>query len=251
MNQFPETLKTCRAARRLSQLDLALEADVSARHISFLETGRSQPSREMIGRLGEALQLPLATRNLMLVNAGFAPQYRKRDWDAAEMSPIRTALEHTLTNHHPFPAIAVDRLWNIVRANDMALRLFGLLGISEGSSLLDLVLSDVIPQLIENWPEVAHHSAQRLRMESANQGGIEELERAAETLSKVCKNPVQSQSPVIPTVYRFGDQRLALFSTIAQFGTPVDLALDDLKIELFFPADESTGHALVEIAKSF
>lgn len=250
MNQFPETLKTWRTARRFSQMDLALEADVSARHISFLETGRSQPSREMIARLGDALRLPLATRNLMLVNAGFAPQFRKRDWDEMEMAPIRTALEHTLSSHGPYPAIAIDRLWTIVRANEMALRLFGMLGVCEGSSLLDLVVSDVVPELVENWPEVAHHSAQRLRMESTSQGGVPELDEAADRLSKVGGEVAVSQSPVIPTIYRFGDQRLALFSTIAQFGTPLDLTLDDLKIELFFPADEPTSKALREMAGS-
>ena len=244
MTQFPQTLKTWRKARHLSQLDLALEAEVSARHISFLETGRSRPSREMIARLGDALHLPLSTRNQMLTHAGYAPRYAARNWDAAEMAPIRAALDHTLNAHAPFPAFAVDRLWTVLRLNGPASQLFGMLGISEGASLLDLVTSDTLPQFIENWPEVAHHSAQRLRTESAAQGGVPELDRAAEQLANVPYQAQDSYRPVVPTTYVAGPLRLSLFSTIAQFGTAEDLALDDLKIELFFPADQATETAL-------
>jgi transcriptional regulator with XRE-family HTH domain len=244
MTQFPQTLKTWRKARHLSQLDLALEADVSARHISFLETGRARPSREMIGRLGDAMHLPLATRNQMLTHAGFAPRYAARQWDAAEMAPIRAALDHTLLSHAPYPAFAVDRLWNVLRLNDPAAKLFGLLGITEGTALLDLITSDVLPQFIENWPEMAHHSAQRLRTESASQGGVPELDAAADYLSKEPAPDTQSNGPVISTIYNAGPLRLSLFSTIAQFGTPEDITLDDLKIELFFPADTKTAEVL-------
>ncbi len=244
MTQFPQSLKTWRKARHLSQLDLALEADVSARHISFLETGRARPSREMIARLGDALHLPLATRNQMLTHAGFAPRYAARQWDAAEMAPIRAALDHTLKSHAPFPAFAVDRLWTVLQLNEPAAKLFGLLGITQGTCLLDIVTSDALPTFIENWPEVAHHSAQRLRTESAAQGGVRELDAAAD---KLAKNPLPAQAahgPVIPTIYRAGSLRLSLFSTIAQFGTAEDVTLDDLKIELFFPADAETAETL-------
>ena len=111
MTAFPQTLKTWRTTRRYSQLDLALEADVSARHISFLETGRARPSREMVARLGDALQLPLDARNRMLTSAGFAATYPGRDWQSADMAPIRQAVARTLENHMPYPGIAVDRLW--------------------------------------------------------------------------------------------------------------------------------------------
>ena len=106
MSQFPETLKTWRKTRRFSQLDLALEADVSARHISFLESGRSRPSADMIARLGDALQMPLSARNQMLTHAGFSAKYRARDWDHAEMQPIRAAVAHMLQAHLPYPAMA-------------------------------------------------------------------------------------------------------------------------------------------------
>lgn len=240
MTTFPQTLKTWRKTKRFSQLELAVEADVSSRHISFLETGRARPSREMIGRLGDAMQLPLTARNQMLTHAGFAARYPGRTWDHEEMAPIRAAVDYTLTRHAPYPAVAMDRLWTVVQMNEPAQALFGQFGVAQGDSLLALMLSDALPAAIENWPQVAHQTAQRLRTESAAQGGVNELDRAADQLGQV---PLQDQGaplPVVPAVLRAGPLRLSLFSTIAQFGTPEDLTLDDLKIELFFPADEAT-----------
>lgn len=244
MSTFPESLKSWRKARRCSQLDLAMEANVSSRHISFLETGRARPSPEMILRLGDALGLPLATRNQMLTQAGFAARYPSRRWDAEDMAPIREAMEHTLAGHAPYPAIALDRLWTVVRMNGPAKMLFAPLSLVEGDSMLDLVMSDALPPLVENWPEVAHHTAQRLRTESAAQGGAEALERAAAHLSLTPPPDAPAIGPVAPTIYRMGPMRLSMFTTIAQFGTPEDLTLDDLKIELFFPADAETATTL-------
>lgn len=250
MTEFPNALRTWRKARRFSQLDLALEAEVSARHISFLETGRARPSREMIARLGDALAMPLDARNQMLLHAGFAARYPQRAWDADDMAPIRDAVVHMLRGHEPYPAIALDRLWHLRRMNAPAQALFAMLGVSEGDSLLDLMLSEEMPQVIENWPEVAHHTAQRLRTESAAQGGVDRLEQAAGHLSRVPAPRARSLGPVVPTIYRSGTMRLALFATIAQFGTPEDLLLDDLKIELFFPADAGTENMLRALAKN-
>lgn len=250
MDQFPETLKTWRKARRFSQLDLAVEADVSSRHISFLETGRAKPSRDMIARLSDALDLPLASRNQMLTHAGFAVCYHQRKWDDEAMAPIRAAVDHMLKQHAPFPAIAVDRLWTIFKMNDPAKRLFGMLYVSEGSSMLDLLTSDLLPSFVENWPEVAHHAIQRLRTESAAQGGVDDFDRTADYLSTVAHHPEIPTSPVVPTIYKAGDLRLSLFSTIAQFGTALDLTLDDLKFELFFPADDESERLLCEMEGS-
>lgn len=244
MTDFRDVLKVWRRTRRFSQLELAVEANVSARHIAFLETGRARPSAAMIGRLGEALQIPLAARNQMLTLAGFATRYPARQWDASEMAPIRAALEHTLEQHAPYPGIAIDRMWNVVRLNRPAQLLFGQLGMVEGSSLLDLMSSDALPPLIENWPDVAHHAAQRLRTESAAQGGVVKLDRLAEKLAAAPGGSGTPIGPVTPTIYRTGTMRLSLFAIIAQFGTPEDLALDDLRIELFFPADTETEQAL-------
>ncbi|MDP5086278.1 MAG: helix-turn-helix transcriptional regulator [Yoonia sp.] len=250
MDTFSESLKSWRQARRFSQLDLALEAEVSSRHISFLETGRARPSREMIGKLGEALQLPLDAQNQLLYHAGFAPRYTARSWDNVAMAPIRQAIMHTLSQHAPYPAIAVDRLWSIVRMNDPARMLYGQFGLAEGSSLLDLMLSDFLPPLIENWPAVAHHSARRLRTESAAQGGVPELEAAAMHLSKVPAPQGFETGPVVPTILKTGTMRLSMFATIAQFGTPEDITLDALKIELFFPADSETDALLRAMASA-
>ena len=241
---FPGALRTWRRARRLSQLHLALEADVSARHLSFLETGRAQPSREMVERLGGALRLPLAAQNRLLLQAGFAARYPTREWGADEMAPVRAAIAHTLDRHAPYPALALDRLWRVVQLNGPARALFGLLGVAEGDSLLDRMGSEGMLAHIENWPEVAHHAAQRLWTESAAQGGVPELDRAAEQLSRTPRPRSAPPGPVIPTVFVADGLRLALFATVAQFGTPHDVTLDDLKIELYFPADRTTDAAL-------
>lgn len=250
MEQFPAALKGWRKARRLSQLDLANEASVSARHISFLEKGRARPSREMVERLAEALYLPLATRNQLLTQAGFAACYLGRSWEEEEMAPIRAALKYTLDKHSPYPAIAIDRVWTVVRMNETASCLFGPLGVSKDKSLLDLLVSDQLPNVIENWAEVAHITAQRLRTESTSQGGVPALDRTAAKLGEVAGSGVQTIGPVVPAIYKAGNLRLALFTTIAQFGTPVDLTLDDLKIELFFPADTNTERALQSMVDS-
>jgi transcriptional regulator with XRE-family HTH domain len=240
MTAFPETLRSWRKAKRFSQLELAVEADVSSRHISFLETGRARPSREMIGRLGDALHLPLSARNQMLTHAGFAARYPGRAWDDEEMAPIRAAMDHMLANHAPYPALAIDRLWTIVRMNGPAAQLFGQFGAGEGDSLLDLLTSAELPNVVENWQEVAHHVAQRLRTESAAQGGVEALDQAANQLGRLPQSERATPLPIVPTILHTGDQRLSMFSTIAQFGTPEDLTLDDLRIELYFPTDAAT-----------
>jgi hypothetical protein len=194
--------------------------------------------------LGDALDIPLAARNEMLTLAGFAARYPGRQWDVKEMAPVRAALEHTLAQHAPYPAIAVDRFWTLIRMNGPAQSLFGQLGVAEGGSLVDLMLSDALPPQIENWPEVAHHVARRLRTESAALGGAPLFDRAAEKLAATPNPEKTNIGPVVPTIYRSGATRLALFAVIAQFGTPEDVTLDDLKIELFFPADAETDIAL-------
>lgn len=128
--------------------------------------------------------------------------------------------------------------------NEPARTLFGIINVQEGDSLLDLMLGDVLPAMIDNWSEVAYHSAQRLRTESVAQGGVSELDRAANLLALVPQPDELPMQPVVPTRFRIGDRRLSLFTTLAQFGTPEDLTLDDLKIEFYFPADGETAEAL-------
>lgn len=248
MSDFGPSLRAWRQTRRLSQLDLALEAEVSARHVSFLETGRAQPSRDMIARLGSALHLPLSAQNTLLMNAGFAARFASRDWDHADMAPIRQAIDHVMDRHAPFPAIVLDLVWNIVQMNGPAQTLYGMLGLKPGDSVLSLLLSDDLPKVVENWAEVAHHTALRLRTESAAQGGIEALDHAAATLAAVPRPTHASTGTVVPMILRTAQFRLSLFGTIAQFGTPEDATLDALKIELFFPADAQSKTVLEGLA---
>ncbi len=194
----------------------------------------------MVGRLNDAMMLPLDARNQMLTRAGFAPRHGARPWDDAAMAPIRRAVDHMLTAHAPLPGLAVDADWTVVRLNAPAARLFGPLGVSEGRSFLDLMLSPGLPDMVENWPEVAHHAAHRLRLESAARGGVDRLDHAARRLAPDPAPKRMVDAPVVPVILRLGSQRLSLFSTIAQFGTAQDLLLEDLRIELFFPMDTET-----------
>lgn len=245
MSEFPTLLRQWRKTRRLSQLDLALDADVSARHISFLETGRARPSPGMIARLSEVLALPLEARNELLVATGFAPRYGSTPLSGEAMAPVVKAVRRMLDRHAPYPAMALNRLWRIEMLNEPAAQLFGQVGLGVGGDMLALLRSPAMAQMVENWPEVAYHSATRLRAESVAAGGIRELDAAAHALAQQAKQPDSADaSPVIPVRYRLGDMRLSLFGTIAQFSTIADTTLDDLKIELFFPADDPSADAL-------
>jgi transcriptional regulator with XRE-family HTH domain len=246
VNDFASVLKVWRKARRFSQLGLAMEAQVSARHIAFLETKRAKPSTEMISKLCAALQLPLSAHNQMLTSAGFAVRFPQRPLADKQLAPIQAAIHYLLERHAPYPAIAVNKLWTVVSMNRPATVLFGQLGISPGTSLLDVMVSKVFQNAIENWPEVAHYAVARLRTESAAQGGVAALDFTANALSRglVAVDEKKPLGVAMPTIFKVGEFRLALFSLIAQFGTPEDVTVDDLKIELYFPSDEATENAL-------
>jgi transcriptional regulator with XRE-family HTH domain len=244
-NGFGDLLKDWRTQRRLSQLDLGLAANVSARHISFLETGRAKPSRSMVLQLSETMQMPRPARNTLLNAAGFTDAYHSRDLNAADMAPIRAAVTWTLHRHDPLPAIALDRHWTVVNANTSATNLLAAVGFATGDSLLEaLTHASRLRDALANWPEVRRHFLARLRTENAQLGGDTVLDAAIAILARedaeFDHNAQDVLSAVIPTRYRFGGAILSLFSTIAQFGTAEDIALADLKIELMFPADDVT-----------
>lgn len=243
-------LRTWRRRRNLSQLGLALEADVSARHIAFIETGRANPTRAMVLRLSEALAVPRAERNTLLEAAGYAAAYAIRRLDAEEMDTIRAAVEWTLARHDPYPAMALDRHWRLVKVNQAASRLLAAMGLAKGDSLLDALLAaDGLRQGIDNWSEVAQQMIARLRTESRHIGGDPVLDRAADQLSRKIEPhdaPIGILPAVVATRLRSPGGALTFFSTIAQFGTAEDIALAELKIELLFPADEATRRSLVE-----
>lgn len=250
MHDFPTALRHWRRSRRLSQLDLASEAEVSPRHLAFLETGRSRPSRGMVLRLAEVMGLPRGDQNGLLAAAGFAPQYPVLPLAAEEMAQVRAAMGWMIERHAPYPALILDRLWRIVALNAPATRLFDPAGFAEGASLLDAMADPArFAGLIENWVEVGHHTALRLKAESARAGGIAALDRAAAGLLShpdiAAHQPRATGRAILPTVYRMGDRRLAMFSTYAQFGAAEEVALSDIKIELMFPAN-AEAQALLE-----
>lgn len=241
MSKFGPHLQFWRKARHLSQLQLAVEADVSSRHISFLETGRASPSRSMIQHLSDILEVPSARRNDLFDAAGFAPQHTQSRLSDEHMRMVSSAMSRLLQNHAPYPAMVLDANWVLVQLNKPAEKLFQLAGLGQGANLLDFVTTpNSAAKVIENWAEVGHHMLQRLRAESRAAGGLRALDTAIQTLAR---DPVVAEydapsplPPVVSTIYAVGSLRLPLFSTIAQFGGAEDLTITDLKIELMFPA---------------
>ncbi|HTE44218.1 MAG TPA: helix-turn-helix transcriptional regulator [Gemmatimonadaceae bacterium] len=245
-------LRHWRTARRLSQLELALDADVSSRHLSYVETGRSRPSREMLLRLADALEVPLRERNALLVAAGFAPRYYETGLAAPEMARMRGAIELILRHQQPFPAFVLDRYWNILMTNDAAPRCTRfLLGAepTEGNMLRLCLHPNGLRRMMPNWEETAGDLIRHLHHQIATSPADE---RAKDLLAEVLAYPgvpaqwrtrdvATSPTPLLTTVFRKGDVELRFFSTITTFGTPHDVTLEELRIECSFPADESTA----------
>lgn len=252
---FPSVFREWRAFRKLSQLDLALAADVSQRHVSWLETGRSQPSREMVVRLSEAMQVPLRERNVLLQAAGFTPMYRESDLDEPAMKPVYDALNQMLKHHDPLPALVVDRFWNVKMKNqaaDLMLSLGGdpdemLSRIGAKNDEINLALLTLHPEglrpYISNWDQAALLFIQRLKREA--DGDPEIRDRIAEyielagPLSDVAI-PTGGILPVIPLELNVNGLELSLFSVISTFGTPMDITTDELRIESFYPGNTDT-----------
>ncbi len=250
---FAQNLKHWRKTRRISQMDLALDADVSTRHISFLETGRSTPSRAMALRLADALNVPRDQRNALLSATGFARIYQTKALNSPDLTQVSEAINWMISNHDPFPALVFDQLWHVVRANKTGTATLKAFGIGIGDSLLDaLTAAGNGREIFENWPEVATHMIHRLRAESNNAGGIQKLDDVANMLAddpEVAAFEAPSPMPaVIPATYRFGNNRLSMFTTLAHFSTAEDIALADLRIELMFPADENSKQMLLAMA---
>ena len=249
-------LRDWRRRRRLSQLDLALEAEVSARHLSFVETGRSKPSRELLLHLAEHLGVPLRERNGLLLAAGYAPLYRETPLDAAAMTPVRAALDKILAGHEPFPAVIVDRRWDLVAANLPAM---AILTDGVAPELLEPPINamrvslhpDGLAPRIANLAEYSGHLLTRLHRQAILSADAD-LEALHAELSGypgvVAESPADVDAAAllfVPLVLRIpGGQELTFFSTLATFGTAVDVTLAELAIESFFPADRHTEQAL-------
>jgi transcriptional regulator with XRE-family HTH domain len=247
-------LRDWRQRRRLSQLDLALEAGVSARHLSFVETGRSRPSAEMVLHLADELEVPLRDRNQLLLAAGYAPRYGERSLDEPEMKPVRDAVDLVLAGHEPYPAVVVDRGWNMVAGN----RAVALLTEGVASELLEPPVNvlrvslhpDGVAPRIANLGEWRAHLLERLGRQIAATGDAE-LAALYEELAAYPGPAAPAESTgeearraadiVIPLRIRTDDGELAFFSTVTTFGTPVDVTVSELAIESFFPADAATA----------
>ncbi len=250
---FGTFLKDWRNQRRMSQLDLGLCANVSARHISFLETGRARPSRSMVFQLCDELEVPRQARNNLLTAAGLAPAYANRPMEAAEMQPVLEAVDWMLERHSPYPAIALDRHWKLLKMNKVAVMLFSGFGIGINDSMLDILTQSMeVREAIENFDEVAHHTLARVRTESAHLGGDPVLDAAAARISELLdhKEPFSEGvlPPFVPTRYRTQGQSYSFFSTFSQFSTAEDVALSELKVEMLFPADEATRQLMLALA---
>jgi transcriptional regulator with XRE-family HTH domain len=246
-------LRAWRQRRRLTQLDLALEADVSARHLSFVETGRAQPSREMLLHLSEELEIPLRERNTLLVAAGFAPMFRERPLEDAALAEARRAIEVVLEAQKPFPAFALDRHWNIAASNRALQELYegvdaALLAPPVNAMRLSLHPGGVAPR-IENLPEWRAHLIARLRrqVELTGDAVLEDLLKEVSAYpggERVSGRGDPGQSVLVPLRIRCSLGPLSFLSTTTVFGTPVDVTLSELAIELFFPADRATAEAV-------
>ncbi len=249
---FGSTLRDWRARRRLSQLDLALEADISARHLAFLETGRAKPSRQMVDQLIAALEVPVRSRNEFLLTAGFAPQFTAFELDDAALEPLRNGLDRLLERHAPYPGLLLDRHWNVVKANRTAALMLEILspGSKEPNLLARLADSPQTAEVIENWASLAAEFIARLRAEVLRSGDSEmaqRLEAFRQSVPAASFSADQSpeSDPFLCMRLRLPNGvRLALFSAIGQFSAARDSTAADLRIELFFPADAATEQVL-------
>lgn len=251
-------LRHWRTTRRLSQLELSLDTNVSSRHLSYVETGRSQPSREMVLRLADALEIPLRERNALLVAAGFAPRYFETELAAPEMAQMRSAIELILRHQEPYPAFVLDRYWNIRMSNEAASRCTRFLLGAEPteSNIIRLVLHpNGLRPMVVNWEETAGDLIRHLHSQIAASPSDE---RAKALLAEVLAYPGTSArwrtreigvlaTPLLTTHFRKGDVELRFFSTITSFGRPHDVTLEELRIESSFPADEGTAASCREL----
>jgi len=250
-------LREWRQRRRLSQLDLASEAEISIRHLSFLETGRALPSRDMVLHLAKRLEIPLRERNLLLVAAGYAPVFQERSFADPELSAARQTMELVLAAHAPNPAIAIDRHWTLIAANRSVAPLLS--GIDEAllNPPVDVLRLSLNPKglapRIDNLAEWRAHLLERLRRQidvSADAVLVELLkELRAYPSPPLQGNGLGSGAGIaVPFRLRHGDRVLSFLSTTTVFGTPVEITLSELALESFFPADAETAEAVRELA---
>ncbi len=258
-----DLLREWRQRRRLSQLDLAGEADISTRHLSFVESGRAQPSREMVLHLAERLEVPLRERNVLLVAAGYAPVFRERQLADPALASARQAIDLVLKGHEPYPALAVDRHWTMVAANGAVAPLVAgadasLLQPPANVLRLGLHPNGLAPR-IANLAEWRAHLLERLRRQVEVSADPVLSDLLKELHAYPAPNAARGYKParaaefasvVVPVQFVTDDGTLSFFSTTTVFGTPIDITLSELAIEAFFPADAATAEALRKMPAS-
>ena len=247
-----EQLREWRTRRRMSQMDLALDTEISTRHLSFIETGRSRPSPEVIERLAECLEVPHRARNALLLAAGYAPEYRERPLDSEEMAAMRAVVDHVLAGHEPYPALAVDRHWNMIAANASVTILTEQVApelLAPPANVLRIALHpDGLAPQIGNYDEWRTHILHRLARQveaSANPvlAGLHE-ELASYDLTANDNESSRPSDIAVPLIIDTVVGRVSFVSTVTIFGTPVDVTLSELAIEAFYPADRQSAQLL-------
>ncbi len=246
-------LREWRTRRRVSQLDLALDVGVSTRHLSCIETGRSRPSPAMLLALAEQLQVPLRERNRLLLAAGYAPRYAERPLDAPAMEPVRAALQRLLDAHAPYPGVVMDRQWNVVLANAPAQALVALLPPALQGPPLNMMRASLHPDgfaaITANFDDWGRYLVDALQREASRSGDPGLLALDAElrdypTVQALRARPEAAVPPapplLVPCVLRTPAGLLSMFTTLTTFGTPRDVTLDELCVELFYPADAAS-----------
>jgi transcriptional regulator with XRE-family HTH domain len=248
-------LREWRQRRRMSQLDLALEANISARHLSFVETGRAQPSRDMVLHLAERLDVPLRERNVLLTAAGYAPIFPERRYEDPGLASARRAIDLLLKGHEPFPALAVDRHWTLLAANGAVAPLLEGADVRLLAPPVNVLRLSLHPEglgpRIANYGEWRAHVLTRLRQQTDLTADPELIalmnEIAAYPAPSARRRPAAAADyGGVAVPFQLATERgvLSFFSTTTIFGTPVDVTLSEIALETFFPADEATADAL-------
>ncbi len=251
---YGRLLKHWRGQRRVSQLQLSMASGVSTRHLSYIESGKSRPSQRMVLALAEALEVPLRERNGLLHAAGYAPTFARRGLDSAELQAILASLEAVLERLDPYPCLVLDRHWNVQRANAASLRLVAALGAAElaGGTLnmLELLFDPRLRPAVLNFGQLAPIFVRQLRREvlAGDEEGRPLLERLEGRLPEAREwletDPGAPLPPVVPLQLRLGEDAVSLFTTITTLGTPLDVTLQELRLETYLPADAASEAVL-------
>lgn len=245
-NSFASVCREWRTQRRYSQLQLALELSVSSKHISFIETGRSMASREMVLKIGAFLFLPQREINRGLYAAGYAPVYRALSPDDEQLKPVFDAIDQMLNNHLPYPALVLNQHWDVVNANSSAQELLTVLGFSGSNNLIEsIIFDDPETSKIVNWRATALNVLVRLRHEISVLGGETRLEELASMLASRLAPiddlfDINASSTTVSIELRLEDAVISFFSIMAQLSTVQDVTVSEYKVELMFPADDTT-----------